>query len=44
MALVLALDGRGFAALGTRGLRVTQVVTATNEQKASLLRQAEINQ
>lgn len=34
MALVLALDGRGFAELGTKGLRAVEVTRATDEQQA----------
>lgn len=36
MAFVLALDGRGFAELGTKGLRPTEVVQAANEQEVTL--------
>lgn len=34
MALVLALDGRGFAELGTKGLRAVEVTRAADEQQA----------
>lgn len=34
MALILALDGRGFAEFGTKGLRAVQVTRATDERQA----------
>jgi hypothetical protein len=40
MALILALDGRGFAELGTKGLRAVEVVKAADEQEAALSRQS----
>ncbi|HEX5527802.1 MAG TPA: hypothetical protein VFX44_11490 [Solirubrobacterales bacterium] len=43
MALALALDGRGFAELGTRGLRAAEVVRSTNEQEVSLSEQTKLN-
>ena len=33
MAVFLALDGRGFAELGTRGLRAAEVVPAADAQR-----------
>ncbi|MGN6275564.1 MAG: hypothetical protein ACTHNP_06505 [Solirubrobacterales bacterium] len=36
MALVLALDGRGFAEVGTKGLRAVQVVKAADKQQARI--------
>ena len=39
MAFFLALDGRGFAELGTRGLRPDQVVLSTDEEEETLSRQ-----
>lgn len=36
MAFFLALDGRGFAELGTRGLRATEVVRTTGGQQGTL--------
>jgi hypothetical protein len=33
MAIFLALDGRGFAELGTRGLRATEVVSVADAQR-----------
>lgn len=35
MALVLALDGRGFAEVGTKGWRAVEVVRATDEQRVN---------
>lgn len=43
MALVLAFDGRGFAELGTQGLRATEVIRATDEQKANLSENEQLN-
>ena len=44
MALVLAIDGRGFAELGTRGLRAGRVVNrSATEQQKSLSRQRAID-
>ena len=44
MAFFLALDGRGFAELGTRGLRATTVVWASDQQKGTLSEQVKVNQ
>jgi hypothetical protein len=45
MAFVLALNGRGFAEIGTRGLKAETVVrVADGEQQEALLEQARINQ
>lgn len=33
MAFFLALDGRGFAELGTRGLKAQQVVKTSNDEQ-----------
>lgn len=45
MAFFLALDGRGFAELGTRGLKAQQVVkTSNDEQKMTLAWQIKIQQ
>lgn len=39
MAIALALDGRGFAELGTKGLRPEQIIDQTASQQLSLRRQ-----
>jgi hypothetical protein len=39
MALFLALDGRGFAEFGTRGLRPTKVARAGDEQRVMVSEQ-----
>ncbi len=45
MAFVLALSGRGFAEIGTRGLKAATVVRAADgERQEALLEQARINQ
>lgn len=45
MAFFLALDGRGFAELGTRGLKAQQIVkTSNDEQKMTLAWQIKIQQ
>jgi flagellar motility protein MotE (MotC chaperone) len=45
MALFLALDGKGFAELGTRGLKVERVVPGANaKQTENLSDQIRINQ
>lgn len=41
MALVLALDGRGFAEIGTKGLRAAEVVRTTDDQTVGLSEQME---
>ena len=43
MAFVLALNGRGFAEIGTRGLRAEEVVRTDGEQQVALDGQMEIN-
>jgi hypothetical protein len=43
MALMLAFDGRGFAEVGTRGLKATDVIQAANKQEVSLAERAEAN-
>jgi hypothetical protein len=44
MAFFLALDGRGFVELGTRGLKAERVVRATDdEQDVALTKQIEAN-
>jgi hypothetical protein len=43
MAFLLALDGRGFAEFGTRGLRAVEVVRIADEQTVTSSRQMEIN-
>lgn len=43
MALVLAIDGRGFAELGTKGLRAAEVVRAAGEQEGTLARHLKLN-
>lgn len=43
MALVLALDGRGFAEVGTRGLRAVEVVHSTDEQAVSFSESVKLN-
>lgn len=43
MALALALDGRGFAELGTRGLRAVEVVRSTDEQAVSFSENVKLN-
>jgi hypothetical protein len=43
MALVLALDGRGFAEVGTKGLRAVEVVRTTDDQQAGLSELIELN-
>jgi len=44
MAVVLALDGRGFAELGTRGLRAEKVVDrSARKQQQSIHRQTAID-
>ena len=37
MAFVLALAGRGFAEIGTKGLRATEVVRAADKEQAVLI-------
>jgi hypothetical protein len=44
MALVLALDGRGFAEVGTKGLRAVEVIRATDEQQVSTSEQARLTE
>lgn len=44
MAFVLALDGRGFAELGAKGLKATEVVKATDEQRGTLAQHIKLNQ
>jgi hypothetical protein len=45
MAFFLALDGRGFAEFGTRGLKAEQIVRAADdEQEVTLTRQMELQQ
>jgi hypothetical protein len=45
MALFLALDGRGFAEIGTRGLRASQIIRAADaEQDVTLAEQIEVSQ
>lgn len=39
MALILALDGRGFAEFGTKGLRAVEVTRTADKQRASLSEQ-----
>lgn len=43
MAFTLALDGRGFAEFGTRGLRATRVTKGANREQAMLTKQIELN-
>lgn len=42
MALVLALDGRGFAEVGTKGLRAVAVTRASEEQQMNASEQAKL--
>lgn len=44
MAVILALDGRGFAELGTKGLRAVEVTRTASNQQVSLSEQAQFNQ
>lgn len=44
MALVLALDGRGFAEVGTKGWRAVEVVRATDEQGVNVSEQAKLTE
>lgn len=43
MALVLALDGRGFAEVGTKGLRAVKVTRTTDDQQVGLSEQVKFN-
>jgi hypothetical protein len=43
MAIALALDGRGFAELGTKGLRPEQIIDQTADQQLTLHRQWELD-
>lgn len=42
MALVLALEGRGFAEFGAKGLRAVEVTRTANKQHASLSEQIKL--
>jgi hypothetical protein len=45
MAFFLALDGRGFAELGTRGLKAAQIIRAADDdEQETLAEQIEVNQ
>lgn len=44
MAFVLALHGRGFAEIGTRGMRAGEIVRADDVRLGTLDDQMEINQ
>lgn len=43
MAFTLALDGRGFAEVGTRGLRATKVLRTADEQRVTLAQNMALN-
>ncbi len=42
MAFFLALDGRGFAEIGTRGLKATEVVRMADEQEVTIAEQMKL--
>jgi hypothetical protein len=44
MALVLALDGRGFAEMGTKGLKAVEVVRTTDDYQANASEQARLTE
>src|SRR6478752_5658332 len=43
IAFFLALDGRGFAELGARGLKATKVIQATDTQQLTLAQHLELD-